>query len=287
MASRLEEKYTKVVAPALMEKFEYKNVMEIPKLVKIVINMGCGDARENPKGLEKAVEELEMIAGQKPVVTRARKSVAKYLSHRKEFYGYEFYVDENVLIPQPDTEILVETAIEVLGKMKNPRVIDLCTGSGCIGTSIRMNVRDAKVSLSDISPEALEIARRNYRNITGETADARLGDLFEPWKGERFDFIATNPPYVTTEWYKDVSEEVKNEPTLALLDYAEDGLDIIRRIINDSKAMLNEGGALIIESDYRQCIRIREAMRNSGYSDIRTMKDLSGRERCTIGFLFS
>ena len=78
MASRLEEKYTKVVAPALMEKFEYKNVMEIPKLVKIVINMGCGDARENPKGLEKAVEELEMIAGQKPVVTRARKSVANF-----------------------------------------------------------------------------------------------------------------------------------------------------------------------------------------------------------------
>ena len=72
MASRLEEKYIKEVAPALMEKFEYKNVMEIPKLVKIVINMGIGDAKENPKGLEKAVEELELIAGQKPVITRAR-----------------------------------------------------------------------------------------------------------------------------------------------------------------------------------------------------------------------
>ncbi|WP_300277262.1 50S ribosomal protein L5 [Peptacetobacter sp.] len=78
MASRLEEKYTKEVAPALMEKFEYKNVMEIPKLVKIVINMGVGDARENPKGLEKAVEELELISGQKPVITRARKSVANF-----------------------------------------------------------------------------------------------------------------------------------------------------------------------------------------------------------------
>ena len=78
MASRLEEKYIKEVAPALMEKFEYKNVMEIPKLVKIVINMGIGDAKENPKGLEKAVEELELIAGQKPVITRARKSVANF-----------------------------------------------------------------------------------------------------------------------------------------------------------------------------------------------------------------
>ena len=78
MASRLEEKYIKEVAPALMEKFEYKNVMEIPKLVKIVINMGIGDAKENPKGLAKAVEELELIAGQKPVITRARKSVANF-----------------------------------------------------------------------------------------------------------------------------------------------------------------------------------------------------------------
>lgn len=78
MASRLEEKYIKEVAPALMEKFEYKNVMEIPKLVKIVINMGIGDAKENPKGLEKAVEELEIISGQKPVITRARKSVANF-----------------------------------------------------------------------------------------------------------------------------------------------------------------------------------------------------------------
>lgn len=78
MASRLEEKYIKEVAPALMEKFEYKNVMEIPKLVKIVINMGIGDAKENPKGLEKAVEELELISGQKPVITRARKSVANF-----------------------------------------------------------------------------------------------------------------------------------------------------------------------------------------------------------------
>ena len=78
MASRLQEKYMKEVAPALMEKFGYKNVMEIPKLDKIVINMGIGDARENPKGLEKAVEEMEMISGQKPVITRARKSVANF-----------------------------------------------------------------------------------------------------------------------------------------------------------------------------------------------------------------
>ena len=78
MASRLQEKYTKQVAPAMMEKFGYKNIMEIPKLDKIVINMGVGNAKENPKGLEKAVEEMEMISGQKPVITRARKSVANF-----------------------------------------------------------------------------------------------------------------------------------------------------------------------------------------------------------------
>ena len=210
-----------------------------------------------------------------------------YLSHSKEFFGYPFYVDENVLIPQPDTEILVETSIGVLRKMESPRVLDLCTGSGCIGTSIKMNVPNAEVMLSDISPEALEIAKRNYRNITGKEAEARLGDLFSPWKGEKFDFIATNPPYVTTIWYEEVSEEVKNEPKLALLDYAEDGLDIIRRIISGSKTMLNEGGALIIESDYRQCEAIRTLLEDEGYSGIQTFKDLAGKERCTIGFLSS
>ena len=78
MASRLQEKYNNQVAPAMMEKFGYKNIMEIPKIDKIVINMGIGDAKENPKGLEKAVEEMEMISGQKPVITRARKSVANF-----------------------------------------------------------------------------------------------------------------------------------------------------------------------------------------------------------------
>ena len=256
--------------------------------VRLILNMATGldsigqimeaNRELTPSEIKKANELLDK---------RLRGIPEAYLSHTKEFFGYSFYVDENVLIPQPDTEILVETSIEVLKKMDSPKVLDMCTGSGCIGTSIRMNVPNSKVSLSDISPEALEIAKRNYRDITGEKADARLGDLFQPWIGEKFDFIATNPPYVTTAWYEDVSEEVKNEPKLALLDYAEDGLDIIRKIIIDSKAMLNEGGALIIESDYRQCITIRRFMEENGYTSVRTMKDLAGKERCTIGFLFS
>ena len=265
-----------------------ENMDEADLEVRLVLTMATGlDSIGQIMYPEKELTKEEIAKAEELLDKRLSGIPEAYLSNRKEFYGYEFYVDENVLIPQPDTEILVETSIEVLRKMDNPRVLDMCTGSGCIGTSIRMNVPEASVSLGDISPEALEIARRNYRNITGEEADARLGDLFEPWKGEKFDFIATNPPYVTRAWYEDVDREVKNEPKLALLDYAEDGLDIIRRIIIDSKSMLENAGALIIESDYRQCITIRRFMEDNGYRDIRTMKDLAGRERCTIGFLFS
>ena len=265
-----------------------ENMDEADLEVRLVLTMATGlDSIGQIMYPEKELTKEEIAKAEELLDKRLSGIPEAYLSNRKEFYGYEFYVDENVLIPQPDTEILVETSIEVLRKMDNPKVLDMCTGSGCIGTSIRMNVPEASVSLGDISPEALEIARRNYRNITGEEADARLGDLFEPWKGEKFDFIATNPPYVTRAWYEDVDREVKNEPKLALLDYAEDGLDIIRRIIIDSKSMLENAGALIIESDYRQCITIRRFMEDNGYRDIRTMKDLAGRERCTIGFLFS
>ena len=273
---------------ALYIRAKSENMDEADLEVRLILTMATGlDSIGQIIHSDRELSIDEIAEAEELLEKRLSGIPMAYLSHRREFFGYDFYVDENVLIPQPDTEILVETSIDVLKDMKAPRVLDMCTGSGCIGTSIRMNVADARVSLSDISPEALEIARRNYEEITGERADARMGNLFEPWHGEKFDFIATNPPYVTTAWYEDVSEEVKNEPKLALLDYAEDGLDIIRRIIRDSKDMLNEGGALIIESDYRQCITIRTIMENNGYRDIRTMKDLAGRERCTIGFLFS
>ena len=202
-----------------------------------------------------------------------------YITGIKDFWGLEFRVNENVLIPRPDTETLVE---EALKEMKpKARILDMCTGSGAIGISVKAS-SDAEVTLSDISPDALEKARENAENLVGGNCRLILSDLFENID-ERFDMILTNPPYLTHEWVDSVTDEVKKEPLLALLDEAPDGLDIIRRIIKDAPSHLNDGGILMIECDYRQAHDCAIILKKSGFEDIRIIKDLSGRERVVRG----
>lgn len=206
-----------------------------------------------------------------------------YITHEKEFYGLLFYVDENVLIPRPDTEIIVEKAI-TLYKEKNysGSILDLCTGSGAIATAISYTL-NKDVFFSDISPSALNIAIRNYENLTNRKANARLGDLFEPWKDMKFSLIATNPPYLTPSWYESVSKEVKREPVNALINCGDDGLDIIKKIISSSVNHLEKNGTLLIECDYRQIKDVSLLLRESGFSSIGVEKDLGGRDRVIYG----
>lgn len=208
-----------------------------------------------------------------------------YITNEKEFYGQSFYVDENVLIPRPDTEVIVEKAIELAKTITNPRILDLCTGSSAIASSIA-NELGIPVMLSDISEPALAIAKSNYERITGTKADARLGDLLEPWKGEVFDIIASNPPYLTDEWYEEVSDDVKKEPKLALVGFGDDGLDIIRKIIDQSKSHLSDGGFLLIEGDYRQMDYCAKLFQLEGFSDVGILKDLAGKDRVVYGRRF-
>ncbi len=206
-----------------------------------------------------------------------------YITETKEFYGHTFHVDESVLIPRPDTEILVEKAIETYRK-KNYRgkILDLCTGSGAVAASIA-SALNRSVCYSDISEDALRVAERNYLAITGEKGDARKGDLFTPWKGEKFSLIATNPPYLTHKWYEETEESVKKEPEGAFLGYGDDGLDIIKKIVSASPQVLEKNGTLLIECDYRQTEPVRRIMSKNGFSDIETAKDLGGRERVVYG----
>ncbi len=204
-----------------------------------------------------------------------------YILGEKEFYGLPFTVNESVLIPRPDTETLVDTAIELAASFRRPRILDLCTGSGAVGTAIAATL-SIPVSLSDISPEALDIAKQNYRRNTGHEPDARLGSLYGPWEGERFDIIASNPPYLTPEWYEDTDADVKAEPEIAFLG-GPDGLDLIRIIISAGYDYLNENGYIALECDYRQidnCVRI---LQSSSFSGIGIRKDLAGKERVVYG----
>ena len=205
-----------------------------------------------------------------------------YITGKKEFYGYTFRVNENVLIPQPDTEVLVESALNLIKGKEGASVLDICTGSGAIITAIKKERRDIKAYFSDISEKALSVAIENYESLTRKKADARLGSLFEPWKGMTFDLITANAPYVTKEWYLRVSEEVKREPYIALVDEESDGLGIIRRIIDAAKTYLEKDGHLILEADYRQHGSIRAYLKEKGFTDIQTKKDLGGLERITI-----
>ncbi len=206
-----------------------------------------------------------------------------YITHSKEFYGHSFYVDERVLIPRPDTEILVERAVEEYRSHGySGKILDICTGSGAIAASVAYALgRD--VSFSDLSQEALTIAKRNYFTITGKKGDGRPGSLFEPWKGEKFALITANPPYLTQSWYMETERDVKSEPVMAIVSDGGDGMDIIRGIVSDAGDYLEEKGMLLIECDYRQTEPLSALLKENGFSDVKTEKDLGGRERIVYG----
>ena len=209
----------------------------------------------------------------------------QYIINRAEFMGLEFYVDKNVLIPQPDTEILVENLIalvENLQKMKQNeiKILDLCTGSGAIVISLCKKLQNVKLFASDISDKALEIAKRNAR--TNETQVEFIeSDLFENIN-EKFDIIVSNPPYIETSEINKLSQEVQNEPRIAL-DGGNDGLRFYRQIAKNVKDFLNKSGYLAVEIGYNQKDQVKNIFRNYGLRNIYTKKDLNGIERIIIG----
>ncbi len=174
----------------------------------------------------------------------------QYILGEWEFMGKKFFVSPDCLIPRPDTEILVEKAIEIL--KKGGDVADFCTGSGCIGLSIMMYGEVGSMTLADISPSALEMARKNaHRHGLFNNCEFILGDIRYQLPNKRYDLIVSNPPYIPTRDIKGLSAEVKKEPTIAL-DGGEDGLDIIRFLVGDGLSYLKENGQMLIEFGYDQ-----------------------------------
>ena len=228
------------------------------------------------------LSDSETAMARKLMERRLAGTPMAYITGEKEFYGLPFHVTEDVLIPRPDTETLVDVVLGYARRYADPRILDLCTGSGAIATAIACSL-GSPVAMSDISGKALAIAACNYERNTGTRTDARLGSLFEPWAGERFDIIATNPPYLTQSWYEETDKDVKAEPSLALLGGDDDGLGIIRSIISLSPEYLNEGGVLAIECDYRQAESCARILRNEGFSEIAVAKDAAGKERVVHG----
>lgn len=207
----------------------------------------------------------------------------QHITHMQEFMKMNFYVNENVLIPRPDTEILVEEVIKIAKKMNNPKILDLCTGSGAIATSIAKNVDKAKVYASDISKKALDVARLNAKN--NEVLDKIRfveSDLFENMPDIKFDIIVSNPPYIRKEVIKTLDEEVKREPILAL-DGGDDGLDFYRKITKQAYEYLKYNGYLCFEIGYDQKIDVMEIIENEKkYINTYSKKDLYENDRIVI-----
>lgn len=203
----------------------------------------------------------------------------QYIIQNQEFMGLNFFVNENVLIPQPDTEILVE---EIISKTKeNDKILDLCTGSGAIGISIfkLCENKNLNIYLSDISEAALDVAKKNsIKNLAN--VKFLCSDLFENIK-EEFDIIVSNPPYIKSECIQVLSKEVQNEPRLAL-DGGDDGLYFYRKISKEAKKYLKEDGILGLEIGYDQKNEVIEILKNDGYTEIYSKKDYGNNDRIII-----
>ena len=220
---------------------------------------------------------------------RAAHIPLQHITGEQEFMGYPFCVNEHVLIPRQDTEILVEEAIQVMRpKMK---VLDMCTGSGCIVLSILKMCRekyymtDLQGIGADVSEEALKVARENGRRL-GVPVTWIQSDLFAKIpEEEKYDVIVSNPPYIETAVIDTLQEEVRLHDPYIALDGKEDGLYFYRRIISEAGKYLKTQGKLMFEIGCDQAEAVEELMKNSGYEQITVKKDLAGLDRVVYGTL--
>jgi len=212
-----------------------------------------------------------------------------YVLGEWEFYGIPITVNEHVMIPRIDTEVLVRETINILNrKIWQTRMLDLCTGSGCIGLAVAANVPNCRIVMIDSSEKALAVCRTNMlktnlsRNITAMDVDI----LIKPPAilGE-FDVIACNPPYIPTGDIKTLDSSVKDYEPVIALDGGEDGLDYYRAVVENWRGLLKRGGHLAFECGVGQSPAVRYIMKQSGLADIKTFKDTLGIERVVIGMI--
>lgn len=257
--------------PALKARIILANVLEITKEQLIVHDL---QELSNAEEQEYNLLIKELIDG-KPL---------QYITNYKEFMKLDFYVDENVLIPRADTEILVEEVINICNQNVNKayEILDLCAGSGAIGISIAKNINKATILETDISTNALKIARKNaIANGVYEKMNFMCSDMFQKIQG-KFDIIVSNPPYIRTKVIKLLDKEVQNEPHIAL-DGGEDGLHFYRIIVDNAYKYLKTAGYICLEIGYDQKEQVIELLKKSNkYTNINSKKDLYGNDRIII-----
>lgn len=217
---------------------------------------------------------IELLKQGKPI---------EHIIHQKEFMKLNFYVDENVLIPRQDTEILVEEVIKIAKKIKAKKILDLCTGSGVIAISLAKYLDNIELTALDISRKALNVAIANAKNNdVQEKITFVESNLFQALSQEKYDIIVSNPPYIRKKDIELLDKEVKKEPIIAL-DGGEDGLDFYKKIIKDAYQYLKYGGYICLEIGYDQKEDVMKIIENEKqYVETYCKKDLYDNDRVIV-----
>ena len=270
-----------------IEDFEYESWV----LLEWKLHIDRAEFYMNPNGevKQELLEKLEEV-----LLKREQRVPLQYLMGECEFMGFDFSVDERVLIPRQDTECLVELAVEDIRNVKTQnrcefnnaadqkneqkvKVLDLCTGSGCIGISVKKLCQNAEVILADISEGALAVAKKNAENLNANITLIR-GNLFENIEG-RFDYILSNPPYIPSQVIQGLMPEVKDHEPRMALDGEPDGLKFYRILAEEGKKYLKNGGEIYMEIGWNQAKDVTEIFEAMGFSGLRTVRDMAGNDR--------
>lgn len=229
---------------------------------------------------DKPLGDPELARYRELVRRRADGEPTAYLLGRKEFYGRPFRVDPRVLVPRPETELLLEAALAALPE--GGRALDLCTGSGCLGISLALERPSAQVLATDVSEDALAVARENAAAL-GAVVEWAAGDLWAAVHAGAgpFDVIVSNPPYVPAKELPGLSREVRREPCIAL-DGGEDGLGVLRRIVAGAPSRLSPGGTLCLEMHETHADVLPRLCLDAGFERADARRDLAGLPRLTV-----
>lgn len=266
------------------ERLEKAGIEEAALDARLLLEFVCHTGRNDLLAHGDREVEKEREARYRELIgKRSRHIPLQHLTGVQEFMGLEFAVSEHVLIPRQDTEILVE---EVMRNLHDGfRILDMCTGSGCILLSLLHYSNDCRGVGADLSGEALTVARKNAESL-GETGAVFVqSDLFDRVEGE-FEIIVSNPPYIRSDVIGTLMEEVRLHEPLTALDGGEDGLYFYRKIVEESSRYLCRGGWLFFEIGYDQREAVMALMEKAGFKDVTAVKDFAGLDRVVYGCLY-
>ena len=263
-------KLEKISTPKLKARLLLQYVLKKPRQYLIVYdNQKLTDKEE-----QEYLKYIELVAQGEPI---------EHITHQKEFMKLDFYVDENVLIPRQDTEVLVEEVIKIAQNIRAKKILDLCTGSGAIAVSLAKYLENIQITALDISRKALDVAIANAKNNhVQEKITFVESNLFQDLRQEKYDIIVSNPPYIRRKEIETLDKEVRKEPKIAL-DGGEDGLDFYREIINKGYEYLKYGGYICLEIGYDQNEEVMQIIKDKKqYTETYCKKDLYDNDRVIV-----